>query len=107
MELLGPGRFRVKPAEEITVRVDEDKTAFAVGYAINNFRDKMIDNTPLTFKTVKDPTHLVLAAGFSGTGGGSYRVVISGSDGGDPFKDTMEQVGRSKIDIHEYEFVMV
>jgi hypothetical protein len=97
----------VKLGEEIKVQVDEDKTAFAVGYALNNFRDKMVDNTPLTFKAVKDPTHLVLAAGFSGDAGGLYHVVITGSEGGAPFNDTMQQVGHSKIDIHEYEFVMV
>lgn len=87
--------------EKITVVVKSQNTAHGVTYSLDGKAAVMNQTGPETSTLIfplnqaaNDPSQLLLMFHFLNTGGGAiYRVLITGSQGGQPFGQIVRQLG--------------
>lgn len=97
--------------EQITVEVVSKGTVHVVTFLLNKKKkdpdesqeNRSVVRFPLR-QAVADPYELKISFMFSGDGGGSYTVKVSGKPGGDPHEKTYKQSFGIPTDGKIYEF---
>lgn len=104
--------FGGEEGETMTVIVKSQNTVHGVTFNLDGKSGVMPSTGPqsssLTFKLKKaanDPSDLLVLFHFvNGAGGGLYKVLITGSKGGQPFGEVVRQLGNDKVASAGYTF---
>ena len=93
--------------EKITVKVEANATVYAVTYDLNGTAAPLPKPFSFTLNAANNPTILVLFFVFSSTGGGVYKITVTGSPAGDTSHYTVAQFADEAANAIAYTFDIV